>query len=206
MKIEVGEHTPGHAPAIRPGPYDSFSRLEFICGIPHALFLVTTRREDGTPDADFHSWSSFSGDSGGFYAVMSGIGAQSRMHRNILREQEFCVNFIRPENCDACLRAIGGSGADVGGIAAGGFTAVPGITVRAPRILEAFLTLECGLHSVTDLSGRNVSLMVVGHVNHVAVETGYRGFDRVRGMDGFLFNARLPIALASPDPVRRIRM
>lgn len=214
MKIEIGNQRPESFKENWPGQYDFFSHLEYVCAIPHVLFLITTRKADGTPNANFHSWSSFSGDSGGFFAVMPGVGTHSHTYRNVLREKEFCVNFISPDYYDACMRTVENNGADTDEIAAGGFTAESAVTVQAPRIREAFLTLECSLHSVTDLSGRDILAMIVGRVNHVAVRDGSHSIDRICSRDGFMFNVHSPkhpvtgegqlSALAVLNPVRLI--
>ena len=53
------------------------------------------------------------------------------------------------------------------------FTAAPAKTVHAPVIQEAFLTLECTLKEVRDLSGAGITAMVIGQVQHISVEEDY---------------------------------
>ena len=64
MKYEIGTQKPDNLKEYWPGQYDFFSHFEYVSGIPHALFLITTRKENGNANACFASWSCFSGDSG----------------------------------------------------------------------------------------------------------------------------------------------
>lgn len=49
MKIEMGSEKPDFLQETWPGQYDFFSHFEFLCGIPHTLFLITTLKENGRP-------------------------------------------------------------------------------------------------------------------------------------------------------------
>ena len=62
MKIEIGTERPANFNEYWPGQYEIFSHFEYVTGIPHVLFAVTTFKENGLPNVNFHSWSSFQGD------------------------------------------------------------------------------------------------------------------------------------------------
>ena len=175
-----------------PGQYNIFSYMEFTCGVPSPMFLVTTRKENGKPNACFQAWSSFAGDSGGFFAVMQGLMQSTHTYKNILREKVFCINFIRPEFYDACIRTITENNDDDDEIASGGFTTVPCHTISAPRIFEAFLSMECTLESVTDLSGKGQTAMVIGRVRHASVEEGHNTVENICSPNAFMFNVHSP--------------
>ncbi len=192
MKYEIGTKKPDNLKEYWPGQYDFFSHFEYISGIPHALFLITTRKENGFPNACFHSWSGFSGDSGGFFAVMPGLMQHTHTFRNIVRDKEFCINFLSPGFYEACQKTIHGNSYDVDELAAAGFNPEPAQTVHAPRIKEAFLTYECRLDSVTDLSGKGISAMIVGRVLHAAIDENHRDIEAVCGDNGFMFYIHAP--------------
>jgi flavin reductase (DIM6/NTAB) family NADH-FMN oxidoreductase RutF len=192
MKIELTEQRPDYFKADWPAQYDMFSYLEFVCGVPSSLFMVTTTKENGKPNASFQAWSSFSGDGGGFFAVMQDIALNSHTYKNILRDQEFCINFLRPEYYDNCMKTIAENGQDTDEIAAGGFTSEPSKSIRAPRIKEAFLCMECKLHSYTDLSGAGIVSMVIGRVQHAAIEEGHSSIDNICSPNAFMFNVHSP--------------
>lgn len=192
MKLEIGKQRPENFRESWPGQYEFFSHFEFTSGIPQALFLITTLKENGKPNACFHSWSAFSGDGGGFYAVMPGLGMHTHTYKNIIREKEFCVNFISSEYYDACIKTIEENSDDIDEIAAGGFTIEESKTVKAPRIKEAFLSLECTLKSTTDLSEKGITSLIIGQVNLASVEEGYHEIEKICGKEGFMFNVHSP--------------
>lgn len=191
-KIEIGETRPDHFVEDWPEQYRIFSHLEFTSGVPSPIFLVTTVKENGKPNACVHAWSAFSGDVGGFFAVMTGLMKSTHTYRNILRDREFCVNFLSPAYYDACMKTIERNGEDDDEFQAGGFTAESAKTIKCPRIKEAFLTYECTLESESDLSGAGVSSMVIGRVRHAAVNDGFSTVQGVCSEDAFTFNIHCP--------------
>lgn len=192
MKMELTEQRPEFFPEDWPTQYDMFSYMEFVCGVPSSLFMITTTKENGKPNAAFQAWSSFAGDGGGFFAVMQGVSPHSHTYKNILRDQEFCINFLRPEYYDNCIQTIAENGEDTDEIAAGGFTSEPSQTIRAPRIKEAFLCMECTLQSYTDLSGAGMTAMIIGRVRHAAVEEGHSSLENICSANAFMYNVHSP--------------
>lgn len=73
MKYEFGAEKPAQFQQYWPGQYDFFSYMEYACAIPQPLFAITTRKADGRPNINFHSWSCFQGDKGGFFAILAGL-------------------------------------------------------------------------------------------------------------------------------------
>lgn len=213
-KIEIGKQKPEMLKETWPGQYDLFSHFEFLSGIPQVLFVVTTLKANGKPNVCLHSWSSFYGDVGGYYAVMGGMSMYTHTYQNIMREKEFCINFISPQYYEGCLRTISGNSEDADEFEVGGFTIEPSRTVKCPRIKEAFLSFECTLHSATDLSGKGICAMVVGQVQLVAVEENNHELSKICSQNGFMFNIHSPksaltgegqtTAVAILNPVRVI--
>jgi flavin reductase (DIM6/NTAB) family NADH-FMN oxidoreductase RutF len=179
MKYEIGDQKPDNLKEYWPGQYDLFSHFEYLSGVPHALFLITTRKENGKPNACYHSWSAFGGDSGGFFAVLTGLMQHTHTYKNILREKEFCINFLSSEYDPHCWKTVTDNAEDVDEIEMAGLTSEPAAVVSAPRIREAFLTFECKLQSNTDLSGKGISAMIVGKVVNAAVDESHRSIDSV---------------------------
>ena len=82
----------------------------------------------------------------------------------------------------------------------GGFTEEKAAAVNAPRIAEAFLTLECRKEKVLDLSGAGKTALVIGRVLHAAAEEKFaHGLDDKYGPDGFMFNIHAPINLITGE-------
>lgn len=115
------------------------------------------------------SWSCFSGDGGGFYAILSGLLTHTHTYKNIVRDKEFCVNFISSKYYDNAIETIKENNIETDEIAAGGFTAESSKLIRAPRIKEAFISYECKLESISDLSGKGRSSLIIGEVINAAV-------------------------------------
>ncbi|NSW91909.1 MAG: flavin reductase [Firmicutes bacterium] len=193
MKIEIGSEKPEILKETWPGQYSFFSHFEYLCGIPHSLFLITTLKENGKSNVCFHSWSSFSGDGGGFYAVMPGLGQHTHTYKNILRTKEFCINFISAKYYDAAIKTIHENEYESNELEVGGFTAEAPTTIKAPRIKESFLSLECKYEMSVDLSKSGKTSLVIGKVILIAADEGYsKGLDGKYGETGFMFNIHAP--------------
>ena len=170
-------------------------------GIPTPLFAVTTWKENGKPNVCFHSWSCFHGDKTAFFAVMGNLYQHTHTYANILREKCFAVNFLPIRYYDALVETIRCNEAETDEFAAGGFTLAGAKSIHAPVIGEAFLTLECTLEQVQDLSGAGITSMVVGRVQHASVEEDYaRGYGKRYGRDGFMLLVPAPQDLTTGRP------
>jgi flavin reductase (DIM6/NTAB) family NADH-FMN oxidoreductase RutF len=187
MKIEIGNTKPDNFIDRWPGEFRIFSHFEMALGIPHSLFLITTLKENGKSNACFQSWSSFSGDSGGYFAITP-IVQTTHTYQNILRTKEFCINFINARYFDACYKTIINNSDDTDEIAAGGFTAEQARCISVPRIQEAFLSIECTFHSNIDLSGKGITSLIIGKVLSAAIDDDYlNGSEKKYGKDGFMY-------------------
>ncbi len=187
MKIEIGDSRPGDSVEKWPGEFEVFSHYETTLGIPHSLFLITTVKENGKPNACFQSWSSFCGDGGGYF-VLTPLLQRTHTYHNILRTKEFCVNFLSARYFDACYQTVFNNAEDADEIAAGGFTSEPGHCINVPRIREAFLSLECTFDTQMDLSKKGISALVIGKVIWAAIDDAYvSGSEKKYGPDGFMY-------------------
>lgn len=70
------------------------------------LFAITTRKADERPNINLRSWSSFQGDKGGFFAILTGLCQHTHTNENIRRDGEFCIIFRSKRYYDALLRTI----------------------------------------------------------------------------------------------------
>lgn len=193
MKFEATEQKPAYFREEWPGQYEVFHWFEFVCGIPHPLFMISTCKENGQPNACLHSWSSFVSDGGGFYAVMPGLLCRTHTYQNILRTKEFCVNFLCYDYFKQCQRTIVNNNYETDEFAAGGFTPEPAKTVSVPRIKESFLSLECHLVMEKDLSQQGMSALVIGKVQAIALDARHGADVYARyGREGFMFNIHQP--------------
>jgi flavin reductase (DIM6/NTAB) family NADH-FMN oxidoreductase RutF len=187
MKIELSDSRPGNSIEKWPGEFEVFSHYETTLGIPHSLFLITTVKENGKPNACFQSWSSFCGDCGGYFALTP-LLQKTHTYHNILRTKEFCINFLSVRYFDACYETVFHNEEDTDEIEIGGFTTEPGHCIHVSRIREAFLSLECVFDSQLDLSRKGLSALVIGKVVRAAIEDDYvNGSEKKYGPDGFMY-------------------
>ena len=135
VKHEFGPSHPAGLAEAWPGQFGLFSWLNFAASIPGVVFLITTRKESGVPNACLHAWSMLAGDTDHYTSVLA-VPDYAHTRANILREGEWCLNFPRFGQYAQSFRTIGSHGPDEDEIAAAGFTSEQAHTVRAPRIAE----------------------------------------------------------------------
>ena len=201
MKIEIGKEFPGYFKSLYPEEFQLFSHFETTAAVPGALFAITTWKENGKPNVCLHSWSCFHGDKTAFFAVMGNLYQHTHTYANILRERCFCVNFL-PISCyDRLTETIFHNEYDSDEFQTGDFTLEDARTIHAPMIREAFLTMECTLRDVQDLSGAGMAAMVIGEVEHMSVEEEYaQGYAKRYGEEGFMMLVPSPQNLVTGEP------
>ncbi|OUQ51099.1 flavin reductase family protein [Lachnoclostridium sp. An118] len=201
MKIEIGKEFPGYFKSLYPEEFQLFSHFETTAAVPGPLFAITTWKENGKPNVCLHSWSCFHGDKTAFFAVMGNLYQHTHTYANILRERCFCVNFL-PISCYGRLtETIFHNDYDSDEFQTGDFILEEARTIHAPVIREAFLTMECTLRDVQDLSGAGMAAMVIGEVQHMSVEENYaQGYAKRYGKEGFMMLVPSPQNLVTGEP------
>ena len=159
--------------------------------MPGALYVVTTKKESGEINAGWFSAAAFHGDGGGHFAVLPGIMQFTHTYQNILREKEFVVNFLSSAYDAQCHTLIVNGDDDTDELAAAALTAEASAEILTPRIKEAFLSFECKLESITDLSGKGMNTLVIGRVVNAGVDENYGSIPSV--CTNFTYNIRAMI-------------
>ncbi len=186
MKIEIGKNKPANFTEAWPGELNMFSHFECGAVVPNVLSMITTLKENGKPNACFYAGITFAGGPEHYYVIMP-WGGKSHTYFNILRDKEFCVNFISSKYCGACEKTIENNGDEDDEINAGGFTSEPCKTIKIPRLGEAFISLECKLVEVHDIAGLGKDNILIGEVQLAHVEENYHLLDKICGADGFMW-------------------
>ncbi len=200
MKIEIGKTRPQNFKEYWEDQYRIFSHFEYACGIPHVMFAITTYKENGKPNVNLHSWSSFSGDGSGFFAIISGLYQHTHAYKDILRTGEFCINFLSADYYDNLYDTIKNNNYEADEFIIGKFTEEKAKLINAPRIKESFLCLECKLHSTSDLTNMGIAAMVIGEVINIAIDEEYsKGIDKKYSETGFMFNIHAPKNLSTGE-------
>ena len=201
MKIEIGKEFPGYFKSLYPEEFQLFSHFETTAAVPGALFAITTWKENGKPNVCLHSWSCFHGDKTAFFAVMGNLYQHTHTYANILRERCFGVNFLHISCYDRLTETIFHNEYDSDEFQTGDFTLEEARSIHAPVIREAFLTMECTLRDVQDLSGAGMAAMVIGKVEHMSVEEDYaQGYAKRYGEEGFMMLVPSPQNLVTGEP------
>lgn len=93
--------------------------------------------------------------------------------RNVLDTGEFVVNTVHRAMADGMVAASIEFGAQTSEWEVSGYTAVPSVMVKPPRVLESLVQLECRLFKVVEHgSGANAARYVIGEVlyAHLSLE------------------------------------
>lgn len=169
MKHEIQVGTPENLQEIWPGSYKLFSWLEYVVNIPHPIFLITTRKANGASNACLHSWGFLVGDRNNYTSI---IGVLNYYHttKNILREGEWCLNYPSVDDYEACFETIHVNEADNDEITCAGLTVKSSQVIRAPRIAECPINLECKLEWHRPLYEDSQWVLMAGRIVHVAMD------------------------------------
>ena len=133
------------------GTYGEFSKnfgfdwKEFVMGIPTPMFLVTTYKSNGQPNATMQSWACFTSANhgGGYYAILSSVNKQGHLCQSLHEKKEAVLNFMSPDLYEACMQTIRNNQFEADEITASGLTVEKASWIEAPMVAECFMNLEC---------------------------------------------------------------
>jgi hypothetical protein len=77
MKREIGIAQPEYLIKDWPGKYEAFSWLEFVVTVPNPIFIVTTRKANGAPNANLQSWGLLIGEKGNYSSLLALLDQRS---------------------------------------------------------------------------------------------------------------------------------
>lgn len=195
MLYEHNTVKPEHISENWPGKWKIFSWMEFVCAIPHVMFLVTTMKDNGQANVGFQSWSHFTGEGNDYFVIMSGLMKHTHTYQNISREKEFCINFVGEDYLEHCWRSIHEHDYDTDEILASGLTAEPSATIQAPRITESFLKMECEYVWEKELLENSTNMTICGKLKYLSVDDAFvqAATSKKYTDNTFMFNLHNPI-------------
>ena len=172
-----------------------FSWMDFVTAIPSPLFVVTTYKSNGKPNACLESWACFNGSTSGFYAILSSVKKSGHLYQSIQETKEAVLNFPSADCYDKCVQTIANNGFDNDEITLSGLTSEQASVVNAPMIKECFLNLECRyLWEKEIVEGSSTVLMCLEVVNICADEIYLDEKLQGRyGDTGYLYNVHYPV-------------
>ena len=171
-----------------------FSWMDFVTAIPSPLFVVTSYKSNGKPNACLQSWACFNGSPRGFYAILSNVNKSGHMYKTIKEKGEAVLNFPSNDIYEKCIATIANNGFDNDEITLSGLTAEQATSVNAPRIKECFLNLECRYLWEREIKdGDTHVLMCLEVINVSADEVHLDEMIQGRyGEKGYLYNVHYP--------------
>lgn len=191
MKREIDITQPEYLTEDWPGKYEVFSWLEYVVSVPNPIFIVTTQKANGAPNANLHSWGLLIGEKGNYSSLLALLD-NTHTYANILREEEWCVGFPSFEHHPQCFRTIDCNAPDNDEITEAGFTVEAAKIVQAPRIAECSVNLECRLEWHRPLYESSHWHLFAGRVYHLAVDETVMAPDPIERMRvmGLMYNVR----------------
>jgi flavin reductase (DIM6/NTAB) family NADH-FMN oxidoreductase RutF len=191
MKCEIAIAQPEYLIEDWPGKYEVFSWLEYVVTVPNPIFIVTTRKANGAPNANLQSWGLLVGEKGNYSSLFALLDT-SHTYGNILREGEWCVCFPSFQYYRQCFETINRNAPDNDEITEAGFTVELAKHVRAPRIAECSINLECRLEWHHPLYESSRWHLFAGRVIHLGMDEDALVIDPVERMRimGLMYNVR----------------
>lgn len=170
MKYELEMDKPDFIIEDWPGKYTAFSWLEYVVSVPNPIFIVTTLKSNGMPNANLQSWGLLLGEKDEFWSLLA-IKNHQHTYENIIREKEWCINYPSFKNYPQCFETIYSDDSCSDEITTSGFNIEKAKTVNTPRIAESMINLECKLEWDKPLYEGSGWHLFAGRVTHVAVES-----------------------------------
>jgi flavin reductase (DIM6/NTAB) family NADH-FMN oxidoreductase RutF len=211
MKHVFGPDRPDYVVDGWPGQFTAiFSWLDCLFTLPRPVSVITTRKENGAPNACPDAWGTLIGG-GRDYSSFIAVYLHYHTYANILREKEWCINYpdsTMESKWDQTMRN-NGPGNDE--ITDAGFTVEPAQTIQAPRIAECLVNLECRLEWDRPLyEGSNMHLFC-GRITALAMHDSlvHCGQDeRLRAMSlSYLVHGQMdPLTGQGLDPSRQLNV
>lgn len=172
-----------------------FSWMEFITAIPSPLFVATTYKSNGKPNACLQSWACFNGSSEGFYAILSSVNKSGHFYKSITEKKEAVLNFPSADWYDKCYDTIKNNGFENDEIAMSSLTAQPARSVDAPLIKECFLNLECRYLWEREITEKSPNVLMCLEVVGICIDEDYLDEEAKGryGDTGYLYNIHYPV-------------
>lgn len=120
-----------------------FNWMEFVVSVPFPLYIMTSYKSNGQPNACMQSWTTFTGGENGFFAIVSAVSKYGHLYQTLHETGDAVINFMSADLYDKCMSTIRNNGFGTDEIKSAGLTSSKADMVNAPMIDECFMNLEC---------------------------------------------------------------
>jgi flavin reductase (DIM6/NTAB) family NADH-FMN oxidoreductase RutF len=191
LKKEYSEKPPSMADMETYG----FSWMGFVTAIPSPLFVVTSYKSNGKPNACLQSWACFNGEPDKFFAILSCVSKSGHMYETVHETGVAVLNFPSAGVYDQCAKTIINNDFDDDEITLSGLTAEPASKVNAPRIKECFLSLESRFAWEREITEGSPHVVMCFEIVNICIDEAYLDeSSRGRyGESGYLYNVHYPV-------------
>jgi flavin reductase (DIM6/NTAB) family NADH-FMN oxidoreductase RutF len=173
MKIDLAVAPPADIQQGWQGQFKVFSWYNFVLNIPSAVYIITTLKENGLPNAQLNAWAMLLG-AGQEPKFMLQLMNGSDTLRLIKDNREFVVNFPSLKLRQQFMQTTTHYPHEVDEIAASDLTPEPSKLIAAPRVKECYAHYECRLDWYRSLETESpVNTLVVGDIIHAAIDEAY---------------------------------
>lgn len=170
MKHEFSLDQPCEIREKWPGQLEIFSWMDLAVTVPNIITLITTRKENGRPNACLTAWNLLAGSEGGYSSLFI-TSEHNHTFENVMRDEEWCVCIPPVKYEEQCFRTIECNEEEADEITDAGLTVERARFVRAPRVAECPITLECRLDWHRQISAEDTfNHLMVGRVVHLAID------------------------------------
>lgn len=172
-----------------------FSWMEFVLSIPSPMFVVTSFKSNNMSNACMQSWTTFTGNEKGFYAILSAVNKNGHLYQTLVERKEAVINFMSANLYDCCMDTIRNNQFDVDEITSSGLTIAPATIVNAPMIEECFMNLECKYLWEKEIKEGDDHVIVCLEVVNVHIDEAHLDENVLgrTGDTGILYNIHYPV-------------
>jgi flavin reductase (DIM6/NTAB) family NADH-FMN oxidoreductase RutF len=146
-------------------PQQSIYKLLIGCVVPRPIAWVSSLSEEGIPNlAPFSFFMAVCNDPPTLaFSAGRRAGTKKDTVRNIEYTQDFVVNLVNDALAEQMNLTSGDYPPEVDELALTGLTAAPSIKVKAPRVAEAPINMECRAVQILSV-GRGPQSLVLGEI------------------------------------------
>lgn len=172
-----------------------FHWMEFVTSVPSPLFIMTSYKSNGQPNACMQSWTTFTGGENGYFAIVSAVGKYGHLYQTLQETGEAVINFMSADLYDKCMSTCRNNEFEIDEIKTAGLTWRKAEKVNAPLVDECFMNLECRFKWEKEIAEGDDSVLVCLEIVNVHIDERHIDEDDLgrTGETGILYNIHHPI-------------